>query len=105
MTKKSVAQKNIEYARRLVELVQKRRDLEKEEKALKAYFKQEIGSHGAMETGGILISLVERERTGLDRNRLMLDLGNRIRQYETKTTYTQVDVKLLDSTITETKGA
>jgi len=94
--RRSTADSNVIKARRLAEVKDIRLSLEKEEKALKAHFTEIIGKNGALEAGGVLISLVQKCRKGLDKKRIEADHGQDfILKYQKETIYTQVDVKKL----------
>ena len=76
----------VQNAIRAYELNEQIKSMSKELDALKSWFKGQIGTEGAMEAGPMLITLVESERTSLDRNALIIDLGaERLKKYEKKT--------------------
>lgn len=83
---------DIEKAARLFEIIEKRREFEAEEKALKEHFK--AMGEVAIKANDILITLTDKERTNLDRKSLAAFLGiDKLSEFENTTHYMQVDVK------------
>lgn len=90
---KTVAKEKIEKAERLSELIELRKEIEREEKILKDFFKSEIDVSSFLEAGNVIISLEQCKRTGIDKNLLIEKLGDKYKQFETVTEYQQVNVK------------
>lgn len=86
------AKEDLENALKLSQLIEQRKFLEKQETALKDYFKTKFEDNALM-AGDILITMEEKSRTSLDRSKLTLALGDKIKNFETTTTYRQIDVK------------
>lgn len=91
---KTQSQDKIKIAKTLYKLVEDRKRLEKEEKELKDKIKLIMGSEKVLEADNIIILLDERERTDLDKKKMVTDLGmDLIKQYETKSTYQIMTIK------------
>jgi hypothetical protein len=72
------------------------------ESELKDYFKIKLANMNldTILVGGILISLVEKSRCGLDRKALVAAFGEDVvNQYENVTQYVQVDVKMVNENL------
>lgn len=82
----------IKKAKELMFLIEKRKEIEKEEQDLKNYFKDEIQS-GVLEAGNIVIMVEEKQRVSLDKEALEIDLGDKVKKYERITVFKQVNVK------------
>lgn len=85
-----------ELAIELKEVIDQRRTSEKREDELKSYFKTKLSGLGqdTANLGGILISLVSKSRTDIDRKAISAQFGpDFLKRFETKTCYLQVDVK------------
>lgn len=83
----------------LLEVIEARRKIEKWESVLKEFFKTKMASLGVdtISAGGVLISLVEKSRSSLDRKALVAALGeDGVRIFEKETQYLQVDVKAMN---------
>lgn len=79
---------------RLVEIIQERKQLEKEEKELKAMFKDNMEVGEVFETEFALLSLTTKTRENLDRKSLEEEFGKEeIAEFVKKTEYLQVDIK------------
>jgi hypothetical protein len=96
--KLSLSREKIVKANRLADIIRQRKALEKEEKELKKFWKQEIAevdkAHGSMAVGEVVISLTEKSRSGLDRASLEEKFGaDVIAAFVKVTNYIQVDVK------------
>lgn len=93
---------DIELAQELLKVISNRKDIEKREKELKAYFRTQFESLGidTATIGKVLISLVSKTRTGLDQKAMVAKLGKEfVSQFESKTPYVQVDVKKANENI------
>lgn len=91
---KTVAKDKVELAERLLKVIEARKELEKEEKALKDSVKEIMGDEKMLEAGPVLILLDERQRTDLDKKRMVQDLGmDLIRQYETTSSFQMMTVR------------
>ena len=91
---KTIAKEKVELAERLLKVIEARKELEKEEKALKDTVKEIMGDEKILEAGPVLILLDERERTDLDKKRLVQDLGmDLIKQYETHSSFQVMTVR------------
>lgn len=83
-------------ANELLEVIEQRRQLDRREEELKSYFRTRLKGLNVdtVTIGGILISLVEKSRSSLDRKALEVAFTYEvISRYEKITTYTQVDIK------------
>lgn len=89
---KTVSKTKIEKAERLAALIEMRKEIEKEEKLLKDFFKTELEISNVIEAGNVVIMKKDCKRTGLDKELLVQDLGD-ISKYETVTEYVQIDVR------------
>jgi predicted protein tyrosine phosphatase len=76
----------IEKARLLLRLVTQKREIEKQERELKDYFKSEI-TDGCLDAGDVLIVVKRQTRVTLDRKALELELGKKIKDFELPTEY------------------
>lgn len=77
-------------------IIEQRKTAEKREKELKELFKTKMSEKNldTLTIGGVLISLVEKSRTGLDRSALVAKFGEiAVSKCETQTDFIQVDVK------------
>lgn len=83
---------DLEKALQLSHLIEQRKFLEKQETALKDYFKTKFEDE-ALVAGNLLITMEECERTVLDRVKLELALGDKIHKFETTTTYRKLEIK------------
>lgn len=91
----------------LAKVIEVRRELDKREAELKDLFKVRMSNLGVdtISIGGVLISLVPKSRTSLDRKALVVAFGESVvSQYEKITEYVQVDIKAV-STGTLVKAA
>lgn len=92
MTSNNQSQITLEQkARQLFELVEQRKIIEKAEKQLKSEFKS-LAGNGALTLGKFTVVLSEQTRTGIDKKKLVAELGD-ISRFETKTTFTKLEVK------------
>jgi site-specific recombinase XerC len=82
---------DVEKALELKEVIDQRKDLEKKEKALKEHFK--VMNENALKVGDILITFDDAKRTGLDKKSLAEKLGDKLKEFETITTYKKMSVK------------
>ena len=80
-------------ARQLYEIVTMRRELEKKEKLLKDYFREQLLIADSVTVGDFVVTITERERTDIKRDELKLLLGESFKNYEVKTKYQIIDVK------------
>ena len=86
--------KKIECAIELYELTEQRRAIEKREKELKEFFKEEIGEGGALNAGPIIILLENCQRTSLDKKQLVIELGaERVKKFERVTYFKKFTLK------------
>ena len=91
---KTIAKEKVELAERLFKVIEARKELEKEEKALKDTVKEIMGDEKILEAGPILILLDDRQRTDLDKKRMVQDLGmDLIKQYETSSSFQIMTVR------------
>lgn len=89
LTSKDAQQK----AQRLYELIQQRLDAEKNEKALKTYFKDILGDESAVRVGEYIVTVVNKSRQVLDRDILVEKFGEEaIREFEKPLKYQEVSV-------------
>lgn len=93
--KKTTNKDVLEKAIRLMQVIDRRKAFEKEEKELKDFFKTHLeeAQESSLLAGKILILISEKERTSLDRDALTKVMGEDIRKFEKVTTYKQVDIK------------
>lgn len=93
---------NALIANELLEVIERRKALERKEQELKNYFKTHLSSLNidTVNVGGVLISLVNKSRSSLDRNALEVAFGSEvISRYEKVTSYIQVDVKQANASV------
>jgi hypothetical protein len=91
---KTVAKEKVELAERLLKVIEARKELEKEEKSLKDSVKEIMGDEKVLEAGPVLILLDDRQRTDLDKKRMVQDLGmDLIKQYETSSSFQVMTVR------------
>lgn len=92
--KNTVKKEILEKAIQLMQVIDRRRAFEKEEKELKDFFKAYLEEEGeaSVLAGKVLIVLTEKERSGIDQEMMKAD-GIELKKYETKTKYKQMDVK------------
>jgi hypothetical protein len=85
-----------QLAQELLEVIEQRKSLDKRESDLKDLFKTKLNSQGinTLSVGGILISLVSKERSNLDKKALVAAFGEEtVQGFERIAKYIQVDVK------------
>lgn len=91
---KTIAKEKVQLAERLLKVIETRKELEKEEKALKDEVKELMGDEKLLEAGPVLILLDDRQRTDLDKKRMIQDLGmDLIKQYETLSSFQIMTVR------------
>lgn len=86
----------IKHIRRLFKLNVQRKAFEKEEQALKAYFKKEAAGAERRfvdEAKGIEVVVSQSPRVGIDLDKLRVELKEGIKAYETSSTVETVTVK------------
>jgi outer membrane protein assembly factor BamB len=88
----SVMVKNI---RAFYALNTQKREIEKQEKALKAWFLKQAGAAPAAtyEDGKIIVSVSTEGRTQVDLKALRVDLGDKIKKYQSTTEIKKVTVR------------
>lgn len=94
-----------QLAKELIEVIEQRKRLDKREADLKDLFKVKMTNQGinTLTLGKVLVSLVQKSRTALDKKALVTAYGEEtISQFEKTTDYIQVDVK---DEVTESKKA
>jgi hypothetical protein len=83
----------VEKAKELFAIVEKRRELEKNEKYLKEYFKEIIGDDSGVRVGPYLVTLTPKSRTGIDRDILIERFGlAAVKEFEKKIPYSEVNI-------------
>ena len=82
-----------QMAEELFDLIEKRKEIERKETALKAHFKNLLGESKSLMVGGYFISLSERLRTDLDKEKLRTELGSRLSEFEKISSYNVLDLK------------
>lgn len=91
---KTIAKEKVQLAERLLKVIETRKELEREEKALKDEVKELMGDEKLLEAGPVLILLDDRQRTDLDKKRMVQDLGmDLIKQYETLSSFQVMTVR------------
>lgn len=93
-----------QLAKELIEVIEQRKRLDKREADLKDLFKVKMTSQGinTLTLGKVLVSLVQKSRTALDKKALVTAYGEeKISQFEKVTEYVQVDIK--DESVTDSK--
>lgn len=98
--------KEAQLAKELIEVIEQRKRLDKRESDLKDLFKIKMTNQGinTLTLGNVLVSLVQKSRTALDKKALVTAYGEEvISQFEKATEYIQVDVK--DESVTYSKKA
>lgn len=84
----------LDAAKRLLEIRNLRKELEKEESALKDMFKND--GVGSFEAQNIMVLVTEKFRENLDRKGLETTFGSEtIQGFVKKTSYLQVDLKVI----------
>jgi len=89
----SLLAKNI---RRFYELNSARKALEKEEAALKVFFKHEAGMAEVNfedKAKGLVVSVTNESATRVDLDLMRLELGEKIKKWEVQTTHQKVTVR------------
>jgi len=78
----------------LISLSKQRKEIEKQEKALKSLFKEEIGAGASMSNESGMVVVFEKSRESLNRKSLEDHFGKEmIDQFVKTTTFLQIDVK------------
>ncbi|MGE4130135.1 MAG: hypothetical protein AB7F86_00775 [Bdellovibrionales bacterium] len=98
--------KDAQLAKELIEVIEQRKRLDKRESDLKDLFKIKMTNQGinTLTLGNVLVSLVQKSRTALDKKALVTAYGEEVvSQFEKVTEYIQVDVK--DESVTDSKKA
>lgn len=93
-----------QLAKELIEVIEQRKRLDKRESDLKDLFKVKMTNQGinTLTLGNVLVSLVPKSRTALDKKALVTAYGEEVvSQFERITEYTQVDIK--DESVTNSK--
>lgn len=92
---KTQSKQKIELAQELLSVIEQRKALEKRESELKTYFKDELGNKpDLLEAGNVVIMLIEKARTSLDKEGLTNKFGIAvISEFEKTTTYLETQVK------------
>lgn len=83
----------IEKAEAFHALVEKRREIEKAEKLLRDYLRNEIGEDGALSAGNFVILLETRNRTDIDKKLLVEKLGSSVERFYKRSSYQIVNIK------------
>lgn len=86
------SKEKIKNALKLVSVIEARRALEKQEAELKEWAKKEA-KDGVLEAGGVIILIETKNRSSIDREKLAIELGERVKEFERVTQYEQVTVK------------
>ncbi|MBL7672235.1 MAG: hypothetical protein JNM39_17280 [Bdellovibrionaceae bacterium] len=95
-----------QLAKELIEVIEQRKRLDKRESDLKDLFKVKMTNQGinTLTLGNVLVSLVQKSRTALDKKALVTAYGEEVvSQFEKVTEYVQVDIK--DESVTNSKKA
>jgi hypothetical protein len=88
---KTTSKDKIKKAQRLAEVIELRKQIEKEESELKGFFKDEI-TDGVLEAGAVIIQIEQKTRESLDREGLEKELGAKLIKFVKVTEYKQVSV-------------
>lgn len=91
--KKTVKKENVNFAKELSELIDKRKKLEKREKELKNFFKSLLLDSNAMQIGDFVLTLDDCKRSSFDNDLLKDLLGPKIDDYKKVTHYKKLDIK------------
>ena len=97
---------DVQFAKELIEVIEQRKRLDKREADLKDLFKVKMTNQGinTLTLGNVLVSLVQKNRTALDKKALVTAYGEDVvSQFEKVTEYIQVDIK--DESVTNSKKA
>ena len=92
---------DVQLAKELLAVIEQRKCLDKRESDLKDLFKIKLSAQGicTLSVGGVLISLVNKERSSLDKKALVAAFSEELIQgFEKVSKYIQVDVKLEEAT-------
>lgn len=89
------AEEKREKAAELFDLIEDRKKIAKREEALKSYFKEFMSSEeiNTMKVGQFFLTTTERSTTSIDRNKLALELKDRIVEFEKITSFKVFDIK------------
>lgn len=77
----------------LAEVNEEKRNLERQEKKLKEYFKGLRGDEMSIRAGEILFTFTECHKTELDKEKVQKMLGDKIALCEVDTTYFTMDIR------------
>lgn len=90
---RTTSKDKISKAEALLAIVEQRKELERKEAELKAYFKDEL-SNGVIEAGNVIIIIEQCTRTTIDRAKLELKIGaEMLKEFEKTTEYSQLKVQ------------
>jgi len=87
------SKEKVKAIQELVKIIQQRKVLEAKEKMLKAYLKKEMKDSDCAIVDNWLITLTDKIKTTLNREKLALELGKRLTKFEKITEYKQFDIK------------
>ena len=87
------SKQNKELMKELVKVIKEKKKLELREKFLKQYFKDQMKGHDLAKVDTFLITLTDKIKNTIDREKLALELGKRIKQFQKPTKYKQFDIK------------
>jgi predicted phage-related endonuclease len=83
----------VKAVQELVKIIKQRKILEAKEKMLKSYLKREMKDSECAIVDNWLITLTDKIKTTLDRKKLALELGEKLKKFEKITEYQQFDIK------------
>ena len=83
---------NIAKVEALARVRDQMKELKAMEKQITDFLKVELQAGELFDAGEIKVLAQEMSRTALDKKALEHDLGDKLRQYETKTTYKQLKI-------------
>jgi len=92
--KTTTSKKKIDQAKALIRFIQARKEAEKVEKELKSYWKIELKTDGAINAGGILITVEDCTRSSIDTKTLAAEMGAEfVKKYTKITEFQKVSAK------------
>ena len=93
MKMKTQKQDTIELVKQLAHTIEIRKEIEKQEKAIKEQITAIMGEEQVLEAANFLVTRKERSRTDLDKKSMLTELGEAfLKKFERVTTYFIIEV-------------
>lgn len=90
---KTQKQDTIELVKQLAHTIEIRKEIEKQEKAIKEQITAIMGEEQVLEAANFLVTRKERSRTDLDKKSMLVELGEAfLKKFERVTTYFIIEV-------------